>query len=656
MDSGWLERRTLFAAALLYGVCLLAAWSTELLSSISGAGISIWLPTGFIFAFACITPYRHWPFWALAAVACEFTGNFLWYRHELGPLGLLMAGNLLAAFGGAYLFRQRKILPYSLTNLPNTTWFLTIGAVLMPLVSASVISTALGWSYGKPMLDAWPRIFLGDATGNIVAAPFALLLLGAAAPHPRLTGARQVELVLLVLLFAGFAALSLGGFLPRTFVMIPPLLWAAFRFRVAGAILASLALTIIVAILSAAALGLFAETANSSAGGRYILLLFLLVATSTALLVGSVVEENLRAFKQLRASNETLEQRVDERSALLAESEAKAQQTAQLLTAIGEACPDLIYAKDRDFNIIYANSAVLQLFDLPSFAELETKGEAAQFPLDNQFDIIRRNDAKVLKSGKTVIGEEPVTNRHGETRIYRSTKAPLYGAAGELVGLAGVSIDITDAKKAAEREQLLVREIQHRARNLLTVVQSIVQLTSAGSVRDFKGAISRRIQALARSNDALAASAWDGVSLSTIVAEEMAPYSCQTGTRVRCSGPDILLDAVTAQSIALVVHELATNAAKYGAFTTEDGHVSIEWTCTPGDEQGERLRIEWQERGGPSILPPKRHGFGSTVIKLLGEERPGDSVTFDWDPAGLTVILVRQIDRELAYRDAALHA
>lgn len=639
MESGWLVRRTMFAAILLYAVCLLAAWSTELLWSVPGAGISIWLPTGFLFAVACITPYRNWPLWAVAVAAAEFTGNMLWYRHDFGPAALLTVGNLFAAFAGAWLFRRRNIAPYSLTSLVNVGWFLAIGALLMPFISASVVSVALGWSYDTAALAAWLRIFLGDSTGNIVAAPFALLILAAAAPLPRLPQARKIELALLAFFFLGLAALSLGGFLPLAFIMILPMLWAAFRFRVAGAILAALALTIIAAFLTAAAIGPFAPAANYGVYGHYGLQLFLLVATSTALLVGAVVEDNRRAFRQLRTSNQTLEQRVDERSALLAASEAKAQQTAQLLTAIGEACPDLIYAKDRDFAMIYANRATLRVFGARGFAELAAKRKAAHAARDAEFDIIRRNDIAVIESGKPLIAEEVVTNPKGEKRTYRSTKAPLYGSAGELVGLAGVSVDISDAKQAAEHEQLLVREIQHRARNLLTVVQSIVQLTSAGSVREFKAAISRRILALARSNDALAASTWEGASLAAIVAEEMAPYGCATGARIGCSGPDILLDAASAQAVALIVHELATNAAKYGAFSCEEGRVAIDWSGSAAD----RLHISWQERGGPAIRPPKRRGFGSTIIELLGAESPGDSVAFDWDPAGLTVTLIRQL-------------
>lgn len=639
MESGWLERRTMFAAILLYIACLLAAWSTELLWSIPGAGISIWLPTGFLFAVATLTPYRHWPIWAIAVAVAEFTGNFLWYLHDFGPAALLMGGNLFAGFAGAYFFRRRKIVPYSLTSLANVGWFLVLAALLMPFGSATIVSIALGWSYDTPAFASWVRIFLGDSTGNIIAAPFALLMLGAAAPVRSLSQARKIELALLALCFVGFAAISLGGFLPLAFIMILPMLWAAFRFRVTGAILASLALTVIAAFLTASAIGPFAEAANYGAYGHYGLQLFLLVATSTALLVGAVVEDNRRAFKQLRTSHQTLEQRVEERSALLAASEAKAQQTAQLLTAIGEACPDLIYATDLDFEMIYANRATLRAFGARGFAELATKRKAALAARDKEFEAIRRNDAAVIKSGKTMIAEEVMTSRKGEKRTYRSTKAPLYGSAGELAGLAGVSVDISDAKKAAEREQLLVREIQHRARNLLTVVQSIVQLTSAGSVREFKAAISRRILALARSNDALAASTWEGASLAAIVAEEMAPYGCASGARINCSGPDILLDAASAQAVALIIHELATNAAKYGAFSCEAGRVEIDWSGSAAD----RLHMRWQERGGPAIRPPKRRGFGSTIIELLGAESPGDSVAFDWDPGGLTVTLIRRL-------------
>lgn len=643
MSSNWLERRKGWAAALLALASLLAAWTTELLSQVPGAGLSIWLPTGFLFAIAVITARRYWPLWAAAAAAAEFAGNMLWYQHRMPPAILFVSGNVLAGLVGAYLFQQARSGRYRIAKLAPMTRFLLIAAVAMPAISSVLVSIALGWSYGRPLFASWPRIFLGDATGNVIAAPLALLFLGAAAPLPRLRRSRQIELLLLIAIFLALAALSLGGFLPLAFIMITPMLWAAFRFRVAGAIIASVGLTIIGAFLTATEISPFAQSANYGDYGHYGLQLFLLVAASTALLVGAVSEENRQAMLSLRSSNLSLGQQADERAAQLAASEARARETGQLLAAISEASPDLIFAKDRNFRLIYANPATLNIYGANRLAELGELQEAQHYAVDADGDAIRRVDERLFETGRTQIAEERVIYPDGTLRIYRSTKAPLFDAAGELVGLAGVSVDITEAKRSAEREQMLVREIQHRARNLLAVVQGIVQLTRASNVGEFKKALAQRIQALARSNDALAASAWNGASLSRIIEAELAPYQGGKAGRVRCKGPDILLDTGTAQSLALVVHELATNAAKYGALSSEHGRVTIRWDIATLADGERQLHLIWKERGGPAVTPPSRQGFGSTVIAMFGEENPGDTVRFDWHEAGLEVSVVRRL-------------
>ncbi len=165
-----------------------------------------------------------------------------------------------------------------------------------------------------------------------------------------------------------------------------------------------------------------------------------------------------------------------------------------------------------------------------------------------------------------------VLRPNGEIRWCIGTAAASVDGAGKVVRISGVTIDVTDRKEADERQILLAREVDHRARNALAVIQSIIRLTRAKSVDDYVQAIEGRIKALARAHTLLSDSRWNGADLSTLVDEELAPY--RAGDRIRCGGPDISLQPATAQGLALALHELATNAAKHGALSSPAGKIS----------------------------------------------------------------------------------
>jgi two-component sensor histidine kinase len=178
---------------------------------------------------------------------------------------------------------------------------------------------------------------------------------------------------------------------------------------------------------------------------------------------------------------------------------------------------------------------------------------------------------------------------------------------------------------------LLAREVDHRARNALAVIQSIIRLTRANSVDDYVAAIEDRIKALARAHTLLSDSRWHGADLATLVAEELAPY--RLGDKVAIGGPDISLQPSTAQGLALALHELATNAAKHGALSSVTGKVNLNWQLRP-----DALILSWAENGGPQIAPPAARSFGLRVIRASIEQQLGGEATFDWDPQGLRCI------------------
>jgi two-component sensor histidine kinase len=205
------------------------------------------------------------------------------------------------------------------------------------------------------------------------------------------------------------------------------------------------------------------------------------------------------------------------------------------------------------------------------------------------------------------------------------------GPSGEPRRVAGISYDITQRKQAEQRLRLLAREVDHRAKNLLSVIQSMVRMTRARTIEEFIDAVEGRIAALGRAHTLLADSRWIGADLHRLVKEELAPHRGRNDGRVHVDGPTVMLTPQAAQSVSMALHELATNAAKYGALSVPDGHVSLSWSWT---EDG-RLAVRWTETGGPRVRPPTQFGFGTRVINGTIKRQLGGDVQFDWAAEGL---------------------
>jgi PAS domain S-box-containing protein len=197
-----------------------------------------------------------------------------------------------------------------------------------------------------------------------------------------------------------------------------------------------------------------------------------------------------------------------------------------------------------------------------------------------------------------------------------------------------VAQDVTERKAHEEHVHLLMREVNHRANNMLSLVQAIARQTAARQPEDFIGCFTERIQALAANHDLLVRNDWQGVDLEDLVRAQLAHFADLVGSRIATHGPKLRLNAAAAQAIGLAMHELATNAGKYGALSTDKGRIDIDWGT-----EGETLTMNWTERDGPPVSSPQRRGFGTIVMEQMTGRSVGGAVDLDYAPSGFNIPL-----------------
>jgi two-component system, chemotaxis family, CheB/CheR fusion protein len=307
----------------------------------------------------------------------------------------------------------------------------------------------------------------------------------------------------------------------------------------------------------------------------------------------------------------------------------RAERVSRHLAAIVESSDDAIISKDLDGVIASFNSGAEKLFGY--FAE-EVIGKPITIliPADRQDEevgILAR-----IRRGERIDHFETVRQRKDGGLINISlTISPITDETGKIVGASKIARDITNRKRRDEQIALLAREADHRAKNLLALAQATVHLSQGDTVDDLKEVIEGRLQALAKAHALLAQSRWAGADLRTMVEEELSPYMENRHARAEINGPSLMLDPDPAQAIAMAVHELTTNAVKYGALSVPGGRVKVEWRLRPGS----RLTLRWAERGGPPVSPPSRQGFGTRVIERMVCGQCNGELDFDWRAEGV---------------------
>jgi len=300
-------------------------------------------------------------------------------------------------------------------------------------------------------------------------------------------------------------------------------------------------------------------------------------------------------------------------------------QRLRSVAAIVESSDDAIVSKNLDGVITSWNKGAERIFGYPA-EEAVGQPITIVIPhdrLDEELTILTR-----IRRGERIDHFETIRQRkNGSLIVVSLSVSPVKDAEGMIIGAAKIARDITEQKRTQEMIATLAREAEHRSKNLLATVQATVMLSESDTPEDLKRVIAGRIQALSNVHSLFIQTRWIGADLLSIATQELAPYS---EVNVRIDGPPTLLEPNLAQTVAVVLHELATNAAKYGALSAANGHVDLKWSHEADGE----LHLLWKETGGPIVQEPTHKGFGGRVIERLIAQLSGKT-RFEWRVAGL---------------------
>ena len=426
--------------------------------------------------------------------------------------------------------------------------------------------------------------------------------------------ARVGGVVALVLAAAGLDRLLIGfASIDRFLVLVPAVIAAGLLFGRGAAPLAALLGLLAGVLLPADAVGLLPDKPAEALAAAIFLSVALLVAAGTDALLAALdraaaANEALataeRRHRALAEAGAAIVWRADPSGAIV-ESRGWERLTGQPESAmLGWGWLEKVHPEDR--KALLATWAEARAKRRPAQAEFRVR------PHDGgEWHWMRARAVPVFAEG-----------------------APARDSGQEATEWMGVLEDVHERRQAERHREILSREVDHRARNLLSVVQAVLRLTPRGDPAAHAEAVERRIAALGRAHALLAEARWEGAELRALAQEELAAYG-GLGERVALEGPPLNLTPEAAQALSMVMHELATNAAKHGALLAPGGHVRLAWWQESGGE-GSTLRLRWEEMGAATpVTPPSRRGFGSRVIEATIVGQLGGRVERRWEPGGL---------------------
>jgi PAS domain S-box-containing protein len=300
----------------------------------------------------------------------------------------------------------------------------------------------------------------------------------------------------------------------------------------------------------------------------------------------------------------------------------RAEGESERLAAIVASSQDAIISKTIDGRVTSWNEGATRIF---GWEASEMIGQPITRLIPPELHYEEEQILAKLRRGERIEHYETTRiGKHGRRLDISLAVSPLHDKWGRVIGASKVARDVTERKQAEKLQRMLVDELNHRVKNTLATVQAIARqsLQRARNSDDFVAGFTGRVQALARTHDLLTARTWQGADVSDLVREQLLLDTTEE-TRISCSGPTLVLDPQSALHLALVLHELATNARKYGALSVPQGHLSINWSMLTN--RGRSLVMQWHESGGPKVTAPSSLGFGTTLIEQALEAHGGSA-------------------------------
>jgi two-component system CheB/CheR fusion protein len=276
------------------------------------------------------------------------------------------------------------------------------------------------------------------------------------------------------------------------------------------------------------------------------------------------------------------------------------------------------------------------------------------FERDREIPLEERPMAVAARTGRPVAAfEGRLLRPDGSFVDVMTTAVPLFGDHGKPRGVIAAVVDISDRKRAEQQQQVLLHELQHRVKNILATISSLAtrMLRSSASLEDFAEAFRTRLMAMSSMHDLLSRRQWTGADLRTLIMDTVSPYASAREREVELRGPEVLVNAERAAALGMALHELATNAAKYGALASPEGHLTVSWKTERAAED-DRLHILWEERVARPVSPPDHEGFGSIFIRRSVQYELDGSVDLAFEPGGLRCSISIPLSAILAQRSA----
>jgi PAS domain S-box-containing protein len=459
MMSLWSHRPHFMHLGLFAIAYVLGCGFAQLLAIVPGTGISIWPPSGLFIATLVLASRPSWAWWVLAGCVAELFSNLVWFHSPLLAAFLIYAGNALEAVVGASLVRLACKHPVRLESLQEVLAFVVLGAGIAPAVSATVGSATLAWfgMQSQTFTAAWPLWWIGDATGVLLVAPLALVVFQSWDGKPLLSAERWIEAVVLGLIFLGVAALSLSGYLPFAYIIMPPLLWAAVRFEFKGAAVTLALLALITAVFTISGASQFAGDPESQRHRQVMLQLFLAISAFSALIVAAISRQYQLALVTLRQSQQQLQQMID-------------------------ALPVRVWSATPTGEPLYFNKRYQDYFRavIPNFEPLRAShlGSLVQelaHPEDSP--VVQLTLQRCLEAGNAAVMRFRCREKDGAFRWAECRVEPRRDGNGAIAEWYGVSIDIDDEMRAQDA----LRERERELSQLVNMVPAqIRRLTPQG--------------------------------------------------------------------------------------------------------------------------------------------------------------------------------